>query len=263
MGVFGTMIIKVFYFTHNGNYRKNNEDSLLIHDTVVQTKQMKSFKYLVIDQKYPIFAVADGMGGHDKGEIASYTVLESLSNFKHKITSSKDIKNEIIRAKSLLNEKANSMNSPGLGTTLCGIYFINKKALVYSVGDSRAYLLSSLKMERITEDHSEVFELFRKNNITEEELRVHKRKNILTSAIVGDLTDKKPMIYEKELKLTIGSTFLLCTDGLWEGIPHDMFNQFLEKNRSEETFCNQLITFSLKYSGLDNISFILIKVVDI
>jgi len=257
------MIIKVFYFTHNGNYRKNNEDSLLIHDSVVQTKQMKTFKYLIINQKYPLFAVADGMGGHDKGEIASYTVLESLSNFKNNIHSSKDIKSEIIRAKNILNEKAISMNSPGLGTTLCGIYFKNKKALVYNVGDSRAYLLSASKMERITEDHSEVFELYKKNNITEEELRVHKRKNILTSAIVGDLTNKKPLIYEKELKLTIGSTFLLCTDGLWEGIPHDMFNQFLEKNRSEESFCNQLITFSLKYSGLDNISFILIKIIDI
>jgi protein phosphatase len=257
------MIIKVFYFTHNGNYRNNNEDSLLIHDTVVQTKQMKSFKYQIVDQKNPIFAVADGMGGHDKGEIASYTVLESLNNFKHNIQSSKDIKNEIIRAKSFLNDKANSMNSPGLGTTLCGIYFINKKALVYNVGDSRAYLLSSSKMDRITEDHSEVFELFKKNNITEEELRVHKRKNILTSAIVGDLTDRKPLIFEKELKLSIGSTFLLCTDGLWEGIPHDMFNQFLEKYSSEESFCSQLISFSLKYSGLDNISFILIKVVDI
>jgi len=256
------MIIKVFYFTHNGNYRKNNEDSLLIHDSVVQTKQMKTFKYLIINQKYPLFAVADGMGGHDKGEIASYTVLESLSNFKNNIHSSKDIKSEIIRAKNILNEKAISMNSPGLGTTLCGIYFKNKKALVYNVGDSRAYLLSASKMERITEDHSEVFELYKKNNITEEELRVHKRKNILTSAIVGDLTNKKPLIYEKELKLTIGSTFLLCTDGLWEGIPHDMFNQFLEKNRSEESFCNQLITFSLKYSGLDNISFILIKIIE-
>ena len=93
------MIIKVFYFTHNGNYRNNNEDSLLIHDTVVQTKQMKSFMYQIVNQKNPIFAVADGMGGHDKGEIASYTVLESLNNFKHNIQSSKDIKNEIIRAK--------------------------------------------------------------------------------------------------------------------------------------------------------------------
>ena len=257
------MIIKVFYFTHNGNYRNNNEDSLLIHDTVVQTKQMKSFMYQIVNQKNPIFAVADGMGGHDKGEIASYTVLESLNNFKHNIQSSKDIKNEIIRAKSFLNEKANSMNSPGLGTTLCGIYFLNKKALVYNVGDSRAYLLSSSKIDRITEDHSEVFELFKKNNITEEELRVHKRKNILTSAIVGDLTDRKPLIYEKELNLSIGSTFLLCTDGLWEGIPLNMFNQFLEKDSSEEAFCTQLISFSLKYSGLDNISFILLKVVDV
>ncbi len=257
------MIIKVFYFTHNGNYRNNNEDSLLIHDTVVQTKQMKSFMYQIVNQKNPIFAVADGMGGHDKGEIASYTVLESLNNFKHNIQSSKDIKNEIIRAKSFLNEKANSMNSPGLGTTLCGIYFLNKKALVYNVGDSRAYLLSSTKLDRITEDHSEVFELFKKNNITEEELRVHKRKNILTSAIVGDLTDRKPLIYEKELNLSIGSTFLLCTDGLWEGIPQNMFNQFLEKDSSEEAFCTQLISFSLKYSGLDNISFILLKVVDV
>ena len=155
------------------------------------------------------------------------------------------------------------MNSPGLGTTLCGIYFLNKKALVYNVGDSRAYLLSSSKIDRITEDHSEVFELFKKNNITEEELRVHKRKNILTSAIVGDLTDRKPLIYEKELNLSIGSTFLLCTDGLWEGIPQNMFNQFLEKDSSEEAFCTQLISFSLKYSGLDNISFILLKVVDV
>jgi PPM family protein phosphatase len=256
------MIVKVFYFTHTGNYRKINEDALLIHDTLIQTKQMKTFKYCVVEDERPIFAVADGMGGHDKGEIASIFVLDSIFKNKSKIQTQKQLHQEIIQAKNSLNEKAFSLNSPGMGTTLCGIFFTGRKALIYSVGDSRAYSISASNIERLTEDHSEVFELFKNNTISEEELRLHKRKNILTSAIVGDLTDRKPKIFEREIPITIGSTFLLCTDGLWEGIPQTTFDQFVTKDSKEESICSQMIQFSLKYSGLDNISFIMLKIVD-
>lgn len=257
------MIVKVFYFTHTGNYRKINEDALLIHDTIIQTKHMKTFKYIVVEDERPIFAVADGMGGHDKGEIASASVLDFILKNKLKIQTQKQLNQEIIQAKNSLNEKAISMNTPGMGTTLCGIFFTGKKALVYSVGDSRAYSVSTTKMERLTEDHSEVFELFKNNTISEEELRLHKRKNILTSAIVGDLSERKPKIFEKEIPVSIGSSFLLCTDGLWEGIPQATFDQFVTKNSKEESICTQMIQFSLKYSGMDNISFILLKVIDL
>ncbi len=257
------MIVKVFYFTHTGNYRKINEDALLIHDTIIQTKQMKTFKYCVVEDERPIFAVADGMGGHDKGEVASTSVLDSILKNKLKIQTQKKLHQEIIQAKNSLNQKAISMNTPGMGTTLCGIFFTEKKAMIYSVGDSRAYSISTSKIERLTEDHTEVFELFKNNIISEEELRLHKRKNILTSAIVGDLSDRKPKIFEREIPVTIGSSFLLCTDGLWEGIPQATFDQFVQKDFKEESICTQMIQFSLKYSGLDNISFILLKVIDL
>ncbi|NBU96668.1 MAG: serine/threonine-protein phosphatase, partial [Spirochaetia bacterium] len=151
----------------------------------------------------------------------------------------------------------------GMGTTLSGIIFFKNQGIVYNCGDSRVYQIESNSLERITEDDTEVFSMYKKGAITEDQIRLQKGKNILTSALIGDDKERVPKISFHKVQFRIGSRFLLCSDGLWEGIPIEKFKSFFIDNLSEEEICKTMEQFSLKYSGLDNISFILLKVIDI
>lgn len=257
------MILKSFFFSDIGNYRKINEDSVLLVNKVFQPTRMKTYEYNVFNEDYPLFALADGMGGHDKGEIASYSILKYIQELMTTNPNPKDMKSILFKGKLHLNDLAESNQSPGLGTTFSSIYFFDKTAHIYNVGDSRVYRIRKRKLERLTEDHSEVFELFKSGEITEDELRTHKSKNILTSALIGDFTNQKPTIFEKNVPVLIGDLFLLCTDGLWEGIPLSNFEKIFLETGQEEALCSEMINFSLKYGGMDNISFVLLKVIDL
>lgn len=257
------MILKAFYFSDLGNYRKINEDCILLDKHIFQPQNMKTYEYMILNSRNPFVAIADGMGGHDKGELASYSTLSFLKENMESNPPFKEIRNILYRSKTYLNEIAESNNSPGLGTTLSGIYFYEGIAYIYNIGDSRVYRVRKRKLERLTDDHTEVFELFQSGKISEDEIRTHKGKNLLTAALVGDFSNQKPNISEKNISLRIGDIFFLCSDGLWEGIPQTHFEKLFLENSSEETICSELINFSLKYAGLDNISFILLKIVDI
>lgn len=258
------MIIKCFHYTHVGNYRTVNEDSILLNDTIFQKKEMVNFLPSIISSESPIFGIADGMGGHDKGELASYTILSYLKDNKNKILSERDLKTTIIKSQSKLSEIAKINNSFGMGTTLSGIHFIQRKAIIFNCGDSRVYQIDSNELSRITEDDSEVFTLFKNGEITEDQIRLQKGKNILTAALIGDSKTRIPQISIHRANIKIGTRFLICSDGLWEGIPLEKFKGFFkEANITEEEICKNLSQFSLKYSGLDNISYILLKIIDI
>jgi serine/threonine protein phosphatase PrpC len=257
------MIIKSFYYTHVGNYRAINEDSLLVDDKLFQTKGMNTYSTKIITSNSPIFAIADGMGGHDKGELASQTILKYLLENKNSIYTKNDLNYSILNSQKKLNEIAKINNSYGMGTTLSGILFLKNQGIIFNCGDSRVYQIESDKLTRITEDDTEVFSMYKNGEITEDQIRLQKGKNILTSALIGDVKERIPKISYQKVKFKIGSKFLLCSDGLWEGIPLEKFQSFFREILTEEEICKSLAQFSLKYSGLDNISFILLKVIDI
>ncbi len=257
------MIIKSFYFTHVGNYRSINEDTLLVDDKIFQTKGMDSFSTQIISTQNAIFAIADGMGGHAKGELASHSILSYLRDNKNNIKTEKDLKNTILNSQKKLSDIAKNNNSYGMGTTLSGILLLKNKGIIFNCGDSRVYQIDSDDLVRITEDDSEVFSMFKNGEITEDQIRLHKGKNILTSAIIGDDKDRIPKISNQIVKYKIGTRFLICSDGLWEGIPIEKFKSFFREIISEEELCKTLAQFSLKYSGLDNLSFILLKIIEI
>lgn len=257
------MIFKIFYYSDVGNHRKVNEDAILIHDTIIQPHKMTSTKYEIKKSDEFIFCIADGMGGHDKGEVASYKILEYIKSHYISNKSFKDWKNLILNSKTYLNEIARSQDSPGMGTTLSSLFFKGTKAQILNIGDSRIYLIRNRKIERITDDHTEVFELFKEGKLSEEEIRTHKRKNILTSAIIADYSESKPNVFEKLFQPKIGDMFLLCTDGLWEGIPFQILEKIFLESGKEDEICITLKDFSLKYAGMDNISFLLLRLVDL
>ena len=230
--------------THIGRVRKNNEDSLLL------------------ERPY-LFAIADGMGGYNAGEIASKLALDKLKAEKDDLYGKagfalvsklyqvmRDINNEVY-------DKARTGSSfEGMGTTLSGIYFTGAgKGYVFNVGDSRVYLLRNHKLEQITRDHSLVAEMVEHGKLTREEAFNHPQKNMLTRGIGveedvnGDVFVVD--VYEDDI-------ILLCSDGLTDMLHDKEIEERLLVSDTEDA-ADALLSAALEKGGRDNISFIILK----
>ena len=226
---------KVFQATHVGKVRSNNEDSLIVIEPET-------------------FAVSDGMGGAQAGEVASQTLVEVVKNFLLKTPAPWD-ENILAQAILLANDKILNMarrndNLSGMGTTATILSLDDTQAYLAHVGDSRLYRLRQNIFEQLTEDHSYVETLVRRGEISAEEARVHPMKNVLTQA-VGALVNLK--IDTANFPVERGDIFLLCTDGLTNMVDDATVAKILQTaNQPAEA----LIDAALAGGGKDNISVI-------
>lgn len=234
--------------TDVGLIRENNQDSMFVSK----------------NKDFPLFVIADGMGGHNSGEVASSMavdiVKENLILQMEKLTSEKDIKgllekavldaNEKIYDKSKENEIYNRM-----GTTIILAYIYKSKIYLAHVGDSRAYIVGE-NMNQITEDHSLVYELVKNGSITKEEALHHPQKNMITRA-VGTSDELDVDIHVLPYKN--GDILVLCSDGLSNMVlEEELLNTF----KGEDDMCkavDKLVLRAKENGGKDNISVIAIK----
>ncbi len=252
------MRVEAGYLSNIGKTRKKNEDSLLVNDLLISEANMDRATYLKSSEEKQIYMVADGMGGHQHGELASKTVLEEFKKRYPGIENAADISEIIVSAKETLNGLAGKDRLKyGMGTTVSGIFLTDKGSFVFNCGDSRVYLLKDGFLERLTKDHSVVQELVDFGTITEDEMRFHSQKNIVTSAVIADLLGGLPEVEVNAVKISDGSTFLICTDGLWES---------MRREEMEECFPDRRKTVQCLYEraiageGRDNISAIVLRV---
>ncbi|QSZ28390.1 Stp1/IreP family PP2C-type Ser/Thr phosphatase [Aceticella autotrophica] len=236
--------------TDTGNIRKNNEDSYYISD----------------NNDLRLAIVADGMGGHNGGEIASKYAIDSVLeyfkknyiNLNKNVDSIKEfIENSIRYANEMVFNKAFSNNDLiGMGTTLTlllleqGFYFIGH------IGDSRAYLIRDNRIVQITEDHSYVEELVKIGKITHEEARTHPQKNLITRAL--------GINQEIEVDLFMGEVrpndiYILCTDGLTNMLTDDQILKEFIDNTDIYKACDSLIKLAKFNGGYDNITIVAVK----
>ncbi|MGL5714932.1 MAG: Stp1/IreP family PP2C-type Ser/Thr phosphatase [Paraclostridium sp.] len=243
------------YISHVGRVRKNNED--YCKGEIISTNS----------KEIGIFAIADGMGGHNKGEVASELAVENIIKFlKNNLVQNGNVK--INYVDDILKQAYNNVNSiiykksieedtfNGMGTTLTVVILYNKNAYIANVGDSRCYLLQDSFLEKVTRDHSLVEELIAQNAITEEEAKNHPRRNVITRALGTErmiIVD----IYKRELKNEY--TILLATDGLTGCVDNDVIKDILISDMDVEDKSNKLIDTANSNSGKDNVSVILIK----
>lgn len=211
-----------------------------------------------------VFIIADGMGGHNCGEIASREAVEyisdSIARESNRFMSVESRETELrklvedtnsaVYQKSLERPEAN-----GMGTTLTMALVIGKAMAVAHVGDSRLYLARAGGIRQVTEDHSYIEELVKKGSLTREEAENHPRKNVITRAI-GCLPELKVDI----LSLTIekDDIFILCTDGLTNMLGEDEIYETVKDN-DPDAACIQLVDAAKKQGGEDNITVIVIK----
>ena len=252
------MEVKAYGLTHVGRQRQHNEDS-----------------YLVADEA-KLFLVADGMGGHAAGEIASRIAVDSISEFilhtkeddgtwPHAYDEHyKRSTNRLVAAVRMANTRVleamrKDARLRGMGTTVVACMADDDTMSFAHVGDSRAYLIRNGELSRITNDHSWVFEQVQAGMLTEAEAEKHPLRNVITRALGGALSVSPDA---SEIEVRKGDVYLLCSDGLTGMVPEEEILRLVTQNSDNlEKGCQELIDTANERGGLDNITAILVRAV--
>ncbi|MBM9576407.1 serine/threonine-protein phosphatase [Leptospira sp. 201903070] len=253
------MMIQYFGITEKGNFRSHNEDSMYVSGEIVAGTVSGSFASTGIrDSSHSplILALADGMGGHTSGEIASRLTLEKLAWMERAIQPLEELpragwQNLFRKINNEINEHALMTGKLGMGTTLVGALFGRKKVLVFNMGDSRAYHFSSQGVHKITVDHS-FSDSVRGGN--------QSSRSYITSCIGGGTTDLQMDLFDITNSLSEGDRILLCTDGLTDVIKIDDLEEILKNASNVKEACSHLAEEANLRMTRDNTSVIVIEV---
>lgn len=239
-----------------------------ISDKGIIREQNEDFWNIILDQdgNPQAFIVADGMGGHKAGEIASKMAVESISDSISTYLENRDsdgsveqiLREAIYKANDVIFRYAmEHLNGSNIGTTLTAGMFCNGKMIIAHIGDSSFYLVRNETIEKLTRDHSYVGELVDKGILDQEEARVHPMRNQITRALG----------YEKEVQVDFYSLdvmpndiYLLCTDGLTMKLSADELLELLKKEEDLNTVLKNMVALANERGGDDNITAIVVKI---
>ncbi|HXF37986.1 MAG TPA: Stp1/IreP family PP2C-type Ser/Thr phosphatase, partial [Actinomycetota bacterium] len=218
--------------TDIGRARERNEDGLLVEP--------------------PFFAVADGMGGHRGGDVASRLALEALREGDRALAERVREANRRVYERSMLDRAV-----AGMGTTLTAAVLEGDRLRLAHVGDSRAYLLRDGRLRRLTEDHTLVHRMVTRGQLTEEEAAEHPYRSVLTRALG---TEPDVAVDEAVVEVRAGDRLLLCTDGLTGMLPESRVAEILRSVRDPQEAADRLVDEANEAGGLDNITVIVLEV---
>lgn len=232
--------------TDVGIIRSGNEDS-----------------FLIVPER-GIFVVADGMGGHAAGEVASDMAVRAIARELGSLRGLGDndvaerMRTAIIAANaSIFQRTLTEHDKRGMGTTVTALVLFNGRFLIGQVGDSRGYLLREGKLSQVTKDHSYVQEQVDAGYLTPEQARTHPYSNVITRC-VGANADVVPDIYVGAAKQ--GDVFLLASDGLTGMLEDYELEQILQSDEMPQAHVDALIDEANRHGGLDNITAILVRI---
>jgi protein phosphatase len=221
--------------TDVGRVRKSNQDALIIGEGIA--------------------GVADGMGGHNGGEIASGETRDGILRELQGKTPDRQVLEEAVKKVNLevweRQEKDAALT--GMGTTLTLLWPGEKEMLIAQVGDSRAYLIRDGKMRQVTEDHSLVGDMVRRGVLTEEQAACHPMRNYITRAVGTEDAIEVDLYCEERKK---GDRWLICSDGLYSQITKTALEEAAQ-TEDPETAADRLLQAALEGGGKDNITLIL------
>jgi protein phosphatase len=242
------MLLKHGVATDTGNVRPQNEDA-----------------YVASDQ---LFAVADGMGGHNAGEVASALATTLLLERAVGQTLTPEWVVEAITSinRTIHESAAESTERRGMGTTICALALVNpqgettepQQVALANVGDSRIYLARAGTFRQLSVDHSYVQELVTEGLITEEEARVHPRRNIVTRALG---IDDRVSVDSWLIPLFAGDRFILCSDGLVDEVPTADIAAIVAEQREPQIIADALVALAKRNGGRDNITVVVVDAI--
>ncbi|MGH2546761.1 MAG: Stp1/IreP family PP2C-type Ser/Thr phosphatase, partial [Actinomycetota bacterium] len=220
--------------TDVGRVREGNEDSYMVRE--------------------PLFAVADGMGGHQGGEVASKLALDTL----REATDGAALAQAVQDANRAVFEQAGrDPELAGMGTTLTAFLADGDTLRLAHVGDSRAYLLRDGVLQRITTDHTVVEGLVEKGELTAQEATIHPQRSILTRAIG---VDGEVQVDQASIQARPGDRLLLCSDGLTGMVDEADIQRILEENVDPQAAAEALVDAANEAGGQDNITAVVVDV---
>lgn len=215
----------------------------------------------------PIFAVADGMGGHSAGDVASAAVVRRLGAYAQELETDQSLVLEPARMNAALNKAVDDMASgegvtdQGTGTTVTGAALTVVGGaphwLIFNIGDSRVYRLFGGMLEQLTVDHSVVQELVDAGHITREEAEVHPQGNVITRAVGFH---DAPVPDYRVIPVEVGSRIVVCSDGLTKELTTHGIRHFLLSQPSAADAASALVEAALDNGGRDNVTVIVLDV---
>jgi len=233
--------MRYYLGSDKGNIRKNNED------------------YVYFDENHKVFIIADGMGGHNAGEIASEMAIESFVGFLDSIDDFTNM--EMLNAITYCNNfvyKASLKNEEykGMGTTFTAAHIDGGVASIIHIGDTRAYKVTENNIKQITEDHTLVEQLHKSGEITKEQTFNHPDNHILIKAL-GTKDVIVPTIYSE--KFESGDYLVMTSDGLTDLVTDEELHNIVNLIKQPEDIVKKLIEVANEKGGKDNISIICVK----
>lgn len=205
-----------------------------------------------------VWAVADGMGGHDNGQFASQTLTADIASTGLAVSAADQVarfKDRVMRANDTIRHTAEVQGGATIGTTLTSMLAYGHGFVCIWAGDSRTYLLRGGAMTQVTRDHTEAQELVDSGVLTPEQARTWPRRNVITRAI-GIFED--PELEERAGEILPADTFLLCSDGLTGHLTDDEICSRAASLRPQEA-CNALIEATLERGASDNVTVIIVR----
>ncbi|MFK7890954.1 MAG: PP2C family serine/threonine-protein phosphatase [Granulosicoccus sp.] len=225
-------------YTDVGHVRRVNEDAFL--DA----------------QEYGLWTVADGMGGHARGDKASQSIIDALQSFKPLATTVDSVKDLLVRLNRANDECRNLADGQVMGSTVATLYLDGNTAHVLWAGDSRIYLNRQGEFSQLTDDHSLVQELHRLGELTADEAENHPSANVITRAI-GVADDIE--IQVRRMEMQPGDRFLLCSDGLFKDVRQVEVAVNLAMPSPRQAL-EKLVKLALRRGGTDNVTGIVVQV---
>ena len=224
--------------TDIGCLRDHNEDSLVVTP--------------------PLFAVADGMGGHAAGEVASEIAVRVLSELAPEHPDGEALGRAIEEAnRAVIQAAREGRGRQGRGTTMTAAMLEGERLVIAQVGDSRAYLLHQGKLQQLTRDHSLMADMIEAGQLTPEEARTHPQRSVITRALGSD-AHLHPDIYE--INVETGDRLLICSDGLSGMIFDDQIENTLRRVQDPQRCASQLVNEAIAAGGHDNVTVIVADV---
>jgi protein phosphatase len=241
--------LRVGSATDTGQVRTQNEDAALIGDVV--------------------FAVADGMGGHAAGDVASSVAVQAFESSTSSGVEDEDDIVEAVRAanQAVLDRADDEPELAGMGTTLTALALVPGPAdgtgpgelVIANVGDSRAYLFRDGDLTQLTRDHSLVEDLVQEGRLSPEDARTHPQRNILTR-VLGNDPDVEPDVFRADP--VRGDRYLLCSDGLSNEVDDERAAAVLRRLSDPDDAARELVRLANENGGRDNITVVVVDVVD-
>lgn len=244
---------RIGFLSDVGKKRQIDEDSILAIECLSAFESKETRKFLLV--------LADGMGGHAKGELASKIAVTTVAEkmIVNTITNNNyasEIKQSILEANAKIVQYATeNSNAEGMGSTIVCAVVDNNEVHLGNVGDSRAYVISEEEIRQVTKDHSHVQELIDRGEITPEEATSHPKKNVITRAL-----GIYPEIEVDTMKLTKADDeiLLLCCDGLIIHVNDEEIKDIVTSENPQEA-CKKLVDLANERGGKDNISVIILR----